>query len=206
MDKIKECAGNFAKLCDISYKFIVSFRRKTLEINLNFQETDFFHLAGLQYLSNLAIPRNRKTTLYNILEADRISDSFLQKSKYYDNPNSEIDIKSRISELRFLEDYLDTDNLIKIFSVKDDIYLKSKIDAEYIIESKLKDSHTSVYIFLARRKEDVEHYCVKSFFVKKDIVYGGNALYWMYKEKICQSRSVVLYKHENFELKEYKRD
>ena len=50
MDKISECASSFKKLCDVSYKFIVSFQRKTREINLNFQESDFFHLAGLQYI------------------------------------------------------------------------------------------------------------------------------------------------------------
>lgn len=201
MDRIMECASSFQALCSISYKFIVSFQRKTREINLNFQESDFFHLAGLQHLSDLAIPRNRKTTLYSILEEESITDECLQKSKHYYNTNSEIDISSRIDELRFLEEYLDSDNLIKIFSVKDDIYLNSKIDAEYIIESKLKNSYVTVYIFLARRKEDVEHYCVKSFFVKQNVIYSGNALYWMYKEKICNGKSTLLYKHKNFELK-----
>lgn len=200
MDKIMECALNFQQLCDVSYKFIVSFQRKTREIHLNFQETDFFHLAGLQYLSDLAIPRNRKTTLYSILEEKCISDDCLQKSKHYNSRNSEVDVKSRIEELCYLEKYLDTDNLIRIFCVKDDIYLKSKIDAEYIIESKLKNSHKTVYIFLARRKEDTDSYCVKSFFLKNNIVYGGNALYWMYKEKIKDGVSNILYKHKNFQL------
>ena len=201
MDKIKECALNFKCLCDVSYKFIVSFQRKTQEINLNFKESDFFHLAGLQYLSDLAIPRNRKTILHNIENDDSFTDDFLQKSKHYQNNNAEIDIASRIGELRFLEEYLDTDNMIKIFSVKDDIYLKSKIDAEYIIESKLPNSHTVVYIFLARRKESIDYYCVKSFFVKRKIVYSGNSLYWMYKEKLKNDEVKVLYKHKNFQLK-----
>lgn len=200
MDRISECASSFKKLCDVSYRFIVSFQRKTREINLDFRETDFFHLAGFQYLSDLTIPRNRKTILYNILEKKCITDKVLQKSKHFYNYNSEVDIKSRIEELQFLEDYLDTDNMIKIFSVKDDIYLNSKIDAEYIIESRLKNRHISVYIFLARRKENVDFYCVKSFFVKKNVVYGGNTLYWMYKEKIIDGLSTILFKHKNFTI------
>ena len=124
----------------------------------------------------------------------------MQKSKHHNSRNSEVDVKSRIEELCYLEKYLDTDNLIRIFCVKDDIYLKSKIDAEYIIESKLKNSHKTVYIFLARRKEDTDSYCVKSFFLKNNIVYGGNALYWMYKEKIKDGVSNILYKHKNFQL------
>lgn len=155
MNKIKECASNFQRLCDISYKFIVSFQRKTREINLNFKESDFFHLAGLQYLSDLAIPQNRKKIIYSIL-GDELTDQILAMSRYYKNTNSHIDVEMRIHELSNLEDYLDTDNLIKIFSVRDDIYLKSKIDAEYIIESQLKNSHTVVYIFLGRRKEEEE--------------------------------------------------
>ena len=200
MDRINECASSFKKLCGISYRFIVSFQRKTREINLDFHETDFFHLAGLQYLSDLAIPRNRKTTLYNILERKCITDEVLQKSKHFHNNNSEVDVKSRIEELKFLEDYLDTENMIRIFSVKDDIYLNSKIDAEYIIESRLKNRHISVYIFLARRKENVDFYCVKSFFVKKNVVYGGNTLYWMYKEKVVNGVSRILFKHKNFQV------
>ena len=200
MDKIMECASNYKKLCSISYKFIVSYQRKTREIKLDFRESDFFHLAGLQYLTDLAIPRNRKTILKCIMSECLITDEVLCKSKYFSNKNSGVDIKSRIEELRFLEQYLDTDNMIKIFSVKDDVYLKSKIDAEYIIESKLKNCNTSVYIFLARRSEDTDYYCVKSFFVKDKVIYGGQALYWMYKEKILEGRSRVLYSHKNFQV------
>lgn len=198
MDKISECASSFKKLCDVSYKFIVSFQRKTREINLNFQESDFFHLAGLQYISDLAIPKNRKITIYNILKKKCITDEMLGKSKHFCNKNSEIDVKSRIEELCYLEDYLDSENIIKIFSIKDDVYLNSKIDAEYLIESKLKNRHVSVYIFLTRRKESEDFYCVKSFFVKKKIVYSGNAMYWMYKEKIMNGISNVLFKHKDF--------
>lgn len=84
--------------------------------------------------------------------------------------------------------------------MKDDIYLNSKIDAEYIIESRLKNSYTSVYIFLGRRKEDADFYCVKSFFVKKNIIYDGNALYWMCKEKIMKDERILLYKNPNFKI------
>lgn len=72
-------------------------------------------MAGLQYLSDLAIPQNRKQTLYSILD-DEITDEILEKSKYYKNTNAQIDIKSRISELSYLEEYLDTNNMIKILA------------------------------------------------------------------------------------------
>ena len=63
MDLIYECAAKFILLEQYEYKFIVSKKRKTWEINLNFCDSDFFHLAGLHYLTDISIPRNRKKTL-----------------------------------------------------------------------------------------------------------------------------------------------
>lgn len=88
-------------------------------------------------MKDISLPRNRAKTLEYILKR-QITDETLSKSKYY-NPSvkDEKNIRSRIDELQYLEEYLDTDNIIKIFSIKDVPDLHSSIDAEYIIESSL---------------------------------------------------------------------
>lgn len=124
-------------MIDICYEFHVSEKRKIKRFILNFSPKDFFHLVGFQHLKDISLPRNRAKTLEYILKR-QITDETLSKSKYY-NPSvkDEKNIRSRIDELQYLEEYLDTDNIIKIFSIKDVPDLHSSIDAEYIIESSL---------------------------------------------------------------------
>lgn len=157
MDLIYECATKFISLERYEYRFVVSKKRKTREIILDFHDTDFFHLAGLHHLTDISIPRNRKETLKNIIERRRITDSLLNRSRFFVNSESDKDIKSRVEELRFLEEYLDTDNFIRIYSTENMKYLQSYINAEYIIESQLQGEGKLVYIFLKQREENPEN-------------------------------------------------
>ena len=198
MDLIYECAAKFILLQQYEYKFVVSKNRKTREIILNFYDSDFFHLAGLHYLTDISIPRNKKETLKNIIEKKKITDSLLYKSRFFTHPEPDKDIKSRMEELRFLEEYLDTDNLIRIYSIKNMKYLQSYITADYMIESQFKDASDVVYIFLRQRKENPNAYCVTSFFKKDTVTYGGDSLYWMLKVKQNSNQCIILYKHPNY--------
>lgn len=198
MDKISECATNFSILKKHKYRFIVSQNRRTSEIFLDFCDKDFYHLAGLHYLKDISLPSNRRETLHNIIHKKNITEQLLAKSRFYSTPNSNIDIKSRIEELCLLEQYLDSNNIIKIYNTQNDPYLHSSIEADYLIESQLKGSKTSVYIFLKKRLENPNFYCVTSFFKKTSINYGGQKSYWMLKENISPSGSAILYKHTNF--------
>ena len=201
MDLIYECAVKFKKLQNCKYQFVVSKKRKTRKIVLNFLESDFFHLAGLQYLTDISIPKNRKDILKNIVEKRKITDLMLQKSQFFTNSQTNKNIKSRIEELRFLEEYLDTDNYIRIYSIRNLKYLSSNINAEYIIESRLGGAKYSVYIFLRERKEMPGTYGVVSFFKKEKVTYGGDNLYWLLKEKICDGYALTLYKHPDYDDK-----
>lgn len=200
MDRIYECATKFAILENYEYHFVVSQNRKTQELLLNFYDTDFFHLAGLHYLTDISIPQNRKDTLKNIIKKKKITDKLLHKSRFYINSKPDKDIKSRIEKLCFLEQYLDTNNIIRIYNTQNDKYIHSLIKADYLIESQLKDSTDIVYIFLKRRDENPNYLCVESFFKKDTITYGGDKLYWMLKEKKCSSGCITLYRHKNYKL------
>lgn len=192
---------NFDKLINTRYEFHVSEKRKIKKIVLDFSQRDFFHLAGFQHLTDIALPRNRNTTTRDILTG-RITEQILSKSKNYANTIKDgKGIEDRICELRYLEEYLDTDNMIKIFSIKDTPFLFSDIVADYVIESTISKRNKTVYIFLKERREESGIYCVVSFFTKNKITYGGQKLYWMLKKKIAQEETKILYKHKNYDEK-----
>lgn len=76
----------------------------------------------------------------------------MAQSKFYKGkPNDEKDIESRIEQLRFLEQYLDENNIIRIYSPKNGPSNNSVIKCDYIVESQLAGSFTTVYIFLKYR-------------------------------------------------------
>ena len=185
-------------MINVKYEFHVSEKRKIRKMILSFSKKEFFHLAGLQYLKDVALPKNRNTTVQDVLDK-KITDELLEKSKYYVNSlKEEKNIRERICELQYLEQYLDTNNIIKIFSVKDTPFLHSDINADYVIESSLTQRSKTVYIFLKERKEQQGVYCLVSFFVKKNLTYGGSKLYWMLKRKFKLGQSIILYQHDNY--------
>lgn len=198
MDIIYEAAAKFVALSLYEYEFVLSQNRHSKEIKVNFLNEDFYHLAGLQYVRGVDIPRNRKRTLNDILFRQKITDGLLSKSEDYRNPIPDKDIRSRISLLRYLEEYIDNDNIIRIFTTRNQKNISSLIQADFIIESQFKGDMDIVYIFLKHRRENPEYCCVVSFFKKDQISYGGDIMYWMKKSKILGDKVKILYQHKNF--------
>ena len=200
MDKIQECAVNFKHLVE-STSYIFHLARKRIRVvKLDFEMSDFHHLAGLQYLSDIEIPRNKKKTIDWIL-CDRkpITDIYLAESEFYKGKaNDEKDVQRRIEELCRLEEYLDEDNIIRIYSPKDGPKNNSLINCDYIIESELPGSTTIVYIFLKHRRGIDNPCCINSFVVKKNVSYGGQNLYWMLKDKIVDGVRNTIYQHPKY--------
>ena len=194
MDIIYNAAAKFIMLEQCEYHFVVSKKRKLHTINLNFIDTDFFHIAGLHYLTDIVIPQDRTKTLDNIVVKHAISDQTISRSVHYVNKG----IKSRIEELRFLEEYLDTDNFIRIFSVGNRKRISSVIEADYVIESRLRNHSDTVYIFIRQREENPEYYCIVSFFKKNEVAYGGDNVYWMEKIKKITGVEQILYINPNY--------
>ncbi|MCM1540155.1 MAG: PBECR4 domain-containing protein [Blautia sp.] len=153
MDKIQECAMCFQHLVNTTSYIFHAVNRRVHVIRLDFKASDFYHLTGLQYLTDIDIPKNKKNTISWILDKRRpVTDDYLAKSAFYKGkPDDEKDIENRIANLRFLEQYLDEDNMIRMYSPKDGPPNSSLIKCDYIIESQLQKSHTIVYIFLKHR-------------------------------------------------------
>ena len=72
MDVIYESAAKFVVLEEYKYRFVVSSKRKSRELILDFCDSDFWHLAGLHYLTDISIPKNRRDTLKNIIRKRKL--------------------------------------------------------------------------------------------------------------------------------------
>ena len=199
MDKIQECASAFRTLASTtSYIFHTSLKGKISVIEIDFQESDFHHAIGLQYLVDIDIPRNTKKTVAWILD-NKITDAYLAQSYFYKGKqNDEKDVEKRISEFRFIEEYLDSNNIVYIYSPHNAPKNNSLIPCDYIIESKLPNKNTTVYIFIKRRQTNNNSFRIISFGVKKRVSYGGIYTYVMLKDKIVNAVRKTLFKHKKY--------
>lgn len=201
MEIIQECALNFKKLVDTTtYTFHTSLNKKISVFNVDFQLGDFHHAIGLHYLNDIVIPKNTKKTIdWIINKKNPITDDYLAiDSEYIGKPNQERDIQLRISEFRFLEEYLDEKNIVYIYSPKDSPYKSSIIPCDYIIESHLKSRNHTVFIFLKHRTNKNSSCRIISFGVKKNVQYGGIYNFVMLKDKIINGIRTNIFKHPRY--------
>ncbi len=193
MNRILESAQNFKQLLNTEYIFTISVRRRIKRIVLSFEDSDFRHLAGLHYVDDIVIENNPDKTIEAILNLT-ISDELLNKSRKYKEMHTDgRSVEQRVDELRFLEEYLDKSDFIRIYEMQG---FGSLIDAEYFIESSLLERNSTVYIFI-RKREQSENYVIVSFF-KKTVVYRGTAVYWLLKEKITNGKIIELYRNPSY--------
>lgn len=201
MDIIQECALNFKLLTETTtYTFHTSLNKKINVFSVDFRLADFHHAIGLQYLDDISIPKNTKKTIEWILNKENpITDEYLATdSEYKGKPNQERDVELRISEFRFLEEYLDEENIVYIYSPKDSPYKNSIIPCDYIIESYLKSRNHTVFIFLKHRGGKDSPCRIISFGVKKNVQYGGIYQYIMLKDKFKNNVRINIFKHPRY--------
>lgn len=182
MDIIYECANNFKKLENTKYHFVFVRNRKKHDITLNFCLADFRHAAGLHHITDIVIENNLIKTMDAILRSDfpEITDTKLNESRKYKeiSPTSG-SVRERVSDMRFIEQCLDTSNFMRIFKLQP---YGSQIRADYFIEAYCNEIKANVYVFL-RKREESDNYVVVSYFRKKTVV-SGISTYWLLKEKI----------------------
>lgn len=205
MEIIQECAKAFKNMVDTtSYVYHVSLNKRIKTFEIDFKTIDFHHAIGLQYLEDISIPKNKKKTIDWILNPlNNVTDEYLAKdSEYKGKPNQERDVELRISEFRFLEEYLDEENTVYIYSPKDAPYKGSIIPCDYIIESYLKSRNHTVFIFIKHRSGADSPCKIVSFGVKKNVEYGGMLSYVMLKDKLKDNNRTNIFKHPRYTLEQ----
>lgn len=179
MQTISNALNAFRKLLDYQYHFTISYSKKLFDISLVFDERDFYHLAGFQYLSDIDIPKSAKQ-LFGRIDSGKINDNTLSGSvKYLKVNDSYANVKDRIHGLQYLCEYIESNNII--FKYVKNMNRYSAIKADFMIKSIV--DHKEAYIFIRKRSKS-DTYCICSFFVNPGVEYKGIRSYWLYKSKI----------------------
>lgn len=178
MSNLHKSAEVFYNMLNKKYIMKLSHKKNIIEIILDFKMEDYFHLVGLQYLTDIRFNKSYRQVFRQVLNGE-ITDDFLRKSAFYRQvENNYVIVEERIKAFQKIELLLDSESIIFKYIKNYNKY--SKIDADYLIEVKISDK--TYYIFLRKRKNSVT-YKLCSFFEKQSEYYGEKA-YWLYKEKI----------------------
>ena len=202
MEVIQECAKNFKALIDNNTQYIyhVSLKQKVKVFTIDFQYADFKHAIGLHYLTDLSVPKQASKTIPWIIDEKKpITDDYLRKSVFYKgSSHDEKDIELRISEAVCLEEYLDINNIVYIYSPKDFPRNNSIISCDYIIKSYIKERNKTVYIFIKHRNGEDSPCVIKTFCVEKNTPYGGIYCFIMLKDKVVNGVRRRLFRHKKY--------
>ena len=198
MDILKKAVATFDRLKEFEYRILLSAgREKPLEsILINFLDEDLFHILGLQHLSDIELPKNKKLVHAQICN-DIITTDYLSMSEYYDNVRGKYSIKQRIERACDLEAYMDS-SLFTVSVYKLQHVNHTNIRADYLITCKRNASEEEYYIFIRKRKE-LDSYGIISCFLKNNATYWGGRRYVLLKEKVKGNISCELYRHPNYQ-------
>lgn len=177
---IRECAIQYKKLTNYHFKIVISKNNLYKNININFCESDFFHLVGLHKLKDTQhLIRGSKTSVFNkLLYDDKLCES-LEKSTYFN------DIIIRLELCNALKGTLS--NKIDIYSYKKNASNFSKIEADYVIKFYYKKQQS--YLFLVKR-DDEYHVCNSLICDKRNMVLF-NQQYKINKKELILNRKKI---------------
>lgn len=194
MDKsdniLYQAASTWRELTEYSYFFTYGYKKRLHTINLTFSMKDFHHLAGFQYLKDLALPRyNQSKIVDRILNQTITYEHIIKGTQYHEM------VKPRLEALVRLKDILENEFLL--FSYMPRMYpFTTTIKADYLISGHLD---LISFIFILQTTSDGKAKCdylCCSAFTKGDRDYETNqrtrALLKKERIHISTNESVVL--------------
>lgn len=176
----------------INKNFIIELDKSSSieKIEIEFKKDNFYHLAGLQYITDIPSvnpTKNKKNTIFNKILNGRIKYSDIEKScMFNDNIRNRIKFLENIDKLIFNRIILDFD--------KSKLKFNSKLNGIYLFY-KLEDNN---YIHLIIGKEN--NFYPESFFVEYDDKYIKEQTSYnimSIKEKNIKKRKKSSYKYKD---------
>ncbi len=187
MGDILTSANAYSNLLDIEYQLILGRKNKTAALSIFFDESQFFHLAGLQYLTDrVTILFGDRAQLFKRILSGKITSQQIESSSFYP------EIKDRIDFLAYLESIMDSNKTIFKYNPKLELF--SAIQADFLMKNEIK--MRNIFTFLSFDKITGKYFC-RSFFPQTDKDYSERQTTWtlLYKKKINKSTNTetVLY-------------
>lgn len=187
MDVLLQCAHEFENLLDVKYRIQLAKKGKLNDFELHFSKTEFYHLIGLQKLTDIPSLRADRDTVFDKIIDGKIKYDDIKKSSYFGY------IRDRVHGFIYIQEILDSTYTTFRYSQKKNIF--SKIDAEYLLDCSIDNK--TFYLFIDELQDQNIKYC-RSFFPKVDKDYTQNQtkLTLLYKEKINvkqKNKSAILF-------------
>lgn len=176
MDKLQQRAIAFRQL--MNYQYVIKLGRKgqIYDFVIDFHKQDFFHLIGLQKLTDLRFLKRSSEYIFNNCLKGNLTYSMLQKSEHFD------ELGYRFECFNLLEKILDDNELVFKCNINS-MRVYSNIKADYMLQNFRDD--LIFYIFTEKRTNADTQFC-KSFFENSvnDYTRGQTKMTLLYKEKI----------------------
>jgi len=163
MDLLKKAAKAWRDLYKIKYSITYGRKRKLHDINITFDKSDFFHLAGFQYLKDLDFPNISPTVYIDFILKNKITGDYIEKGAMYESI-----VKSRLLALVDLQQALDKNIELYAFS-RANCPFHSIIEANNLILGSSESN--DIFVFLAKQES---RYVCSSIFLKQERDYSSN--------------------------------
>lgn len=165
-DILYDAALQYNKLKDITYEIILGRKEKAYRLMLHFPAESFFHLAGLQHLTDITFPSQNKERIFKDILAGKITEETIRKSVFYEKNF----VNERLLYLGILQEMLESNSVVFLINPKD--YARyTKIKADYLFTYKyLEMNELYFFSFIETRNPRFENECKGcSFFKKHDV-------------------------------------
>lgn len=198
-DILYDAAIEYAKLKDIIYKIIVGRKGTAYIIMLHFPAESFYHLAGLQHLTDLTFPSTNKERIYKEILDKNITIDDIKKSIFY----NETCVEERLSSFIYLKDIIETDTVTYLINSKR--YIRyTKIRADFLCEHKIISD--ILYLFLVKEKNNIkfENECKGCSFFRKhnrDYTTGASKTTTLLVEKQENGSNIVIFRNPAYKEK-----
>lgn len=117
-DILYHAALQYKDMLDKGYHIVLGRKCREYNIQLRFQKQDFFHLSGLQHLTDITFPSKNKERIYKEILNKRITYDMISKSAFYDA----YFLEERLVNLKRLEEMLDSSRFL--FLINHGEYMK----------------------------------------------------------------------------------
>lgn len=144
-DILYNAAIEYKKLEKTVYKIIVGRKGYSYPIMLHFPPESFFHLAGLQHLTDLTYPSANKERIYKEILKKNFTIKDIEKSIFY----GKWFIEERLNSFIYLKDMIEGDSITYLINSKRYIAYTT-IKADYLCEH--KENVGILYLFLVMEK------------------------------------------------------
>lgn len=166
-DILYSAASEYKKLENIVYRIVMGRRGKSYSIMLHFPPESFFHLAGLQHLTDLTFPSKNKERVYKEILKKKLTINDIEKSLFY----GKWFVEERLKSFCHLKDMIEGDTITYLINAKRYITYTS-IKADFLCEHKLGLDILYLFLVLEKYHPVFENECKGcSFFRKHDYDY-----------------------------------